>query len=144
MNTHLGNRIPARSRRGMTLMESLLALAVFGVAALALVKTLRIMGEMTLETRTMRMVEQGIESLIDEYGKVPALDELDEEVKGDSKGVAYRVQIRPVQGLMNREGRELQGFYLIKVTASWIDGGRPVQREAEMIRFANAFVPMGG
>jgi len=130
-------------RHGMTLMEVLLALGVFGVAALALVKTIHLMGEMTLETRTMRMVEQGIESLIDEYGKAPVLDEMNEEIKADAKGVAYRVIIRPVEDLRNREGRVLQGFYSIRVVATWKDGGQPMSLEASTIRFVNAFVPMG-
>jgi hypothetical protein len=91
----------------------------------------------------MRMVEQGIESLIDEYGKAPVLDEMNEEIKADAKGVAYRVIIRPVEDLRNREGRVLQGFYSIRVVATWKDGGQPMSLEASTIRFVNAFVPMG-
>lgn len=132
-----------RRSRGMTLLEVLLALAVFGVAALALVKTIRLMGEMTLESRTLRQVELGLESIIDEYGKVPGLAEINEEIKAESKGVAYRIIIRPVEGLRNREGRELQGFFSIRAIATWKDSGRPMQMEAETMRFVNAFVPTG-
>ncbi len=133
-----------RLSRGITLLEVLLALGVFGVAALALVKTIHLMGELTLESRTLRQVEQGLESIIDEYGKVPGLQEMNEEIKADSKGVAYRVIIRPVENLRNREGRELQGFYSIRAVASWKDGSVKKSREAEVIRFVNAFVPTGG
>jgi prepilin-type N-terminal cleavage/methylation domain-containing protein len=133
-----------RSHRGMTLFEVLLALGVFGIAALALVKTLQLMGEMTLESRTLRQVEQGLESIIDEYGKLPGLQELDEEVKADDTGVSYQVLIRPVETLRNKEGRQLPGFFSIRAIAKWKNGSQPMQMEAETIRFANAFVPVGG
>ncbi len=126
---------------GLTLFEVLLALGVFGLAALALVKTINLMGELTLESRMLRQVEQGLESVIDEYGKVPGLGELNEEIKADGKGVAYRVIIRPVEGLRNKDGRELQGFFSIRAIATWKNGGRPMQMEAETMRFVNAFVP---
>ena len=131
----------SRFRRGLTLFEVLLALGVFGVAALALVKTIQLMGQLTLESRTLRQVEQGLESIIDEYGKVPALSEINEEIKADGKGVAYQVVIRPVEGLRNKDGRELQGFFSIRAIATWKDNGRPMQMEAETVRFVNAFVP---
>jgi prepilin-type N-terminal cleavage/methylation domain-containing protein len=139
-------RVPSpRPRpRGMTLLEVIIALGVFGIAALALVKTMHLMGETTIESRTLREVTQGLESIIDEYGKVPGLQELDEEVKAGRNGVAYRVVIRPVEGLRNKEGRELQGFFSISATAKWKDNGRPMELSAETIRFVNAFVPFGG
>ncbi len=132
-----------RQPRGLTLIEVILALAVFGVAALSLVKTIRLMGEMTLESRTLRQVELGLESIIDEYGKIPGLAEINEEIKADGKGVAYRIIIRPVEGLRNKDGRELQGFFSIRAIATWKDAGRPMQMEAETMRFVNAFVPTG-
>jgi type II secretory pathway pseudopilin PulG len=130
--------------RGMTLFEVILALAVFEIAALALVETMHIMGETTLESRTIREVTQGLESIIDEYGKVPGLQELDEEIKADKTGVTYQVLIRPLEGLRNKEGRELQGFFTIRAIAKWKSGGQPMELQAETTRFVNAFVPIGG
>lgn len=130
--------------RGMTLFEVLLALAVFGIAALALVKTIQLMGQLTLESRTLREVEQGLESIIDEYGKKPGLEELDEEVKAGKGGVVYQVVIRPLEGMRNKEGRELQGFFTIRAIAKWNSNGQPMELQAETVRFVNAFVPMGG
>jgi prepilin-type N-terminal cleavage/methylation domain-containing protein len=130
--------------RGMSLFEVIIALGVFGIAALALVKTMHVMGETTLEARTIREVTQGLESIIDEYGKVPALQELDEEMKAEKTGVTYQVLIRPLEGLRNKEGRELQGFFTIRAIAKWKSNGQPMELQAETIRFVNAFVPIGG
>ena len=130
--------------RGMSLFEVIIALGVFGIAALALVQTMHVMGETTLEARTIREVTQGLESIIDEYGKVPAPQELDEEIKAEKTGVTYQVLIRPLEGLRNKEGRELQGFFTIRAIAKWKSNGQPMELQAETIRFVNAFVPIGG
>ncbi len=130
--------------RGMSLFEVIIALGVFGIAALALVQTMHVMGETTLEARTIREVTQGLESIIDEYGKVPALQELDEEITAEKTGVTYQVLIRPLEGLRNKEGRELQGFFTIRAIAKWKSNGQPMELQAETIRFVNAFVPIGG
>lgn len=134
----------APRNHGMSLFEVIIALGVFGIAALALVKTMHVMGETTLEARTIREVTQGLESIIDEYGKVPALQELDEEIKAEKTGVTYQVLIRPLEGLRNKEGRELQGFFTIRAIAKWKSNGQPMELQAETIRFVNAFVPIGG
>jgi hypothetical protein len=105
---------------------------------------MHVMGETTLEARTIREVTQGLESIIDEYGKVPALQELDEEIKAEKTGVTYQVLIRPLEGLRNKEGRELQGFFTIRAIAKWKSNGQPMELQAETIRFVNAFVPIGG
>lgn len=141
---HTSARRVLGRRGGMTLFEVLVALGVFGIAALALVKTMHLMGEMTLESRTMREVTQGLESIIDEYGKMPGLEEKEEEIKAEGKGVSYQVSIRPVQGLVNREGRPLEGFFTIRATARWTNNGQKMETSAETLRFVNAFVPMGG
>jgi prepilin-type N-terminal cleavage/methylation domain-containing protein len=135
---------PKPRNRGMSLFEVIIALGVFGIAALALVQTMHVMGETTLEARTIREVTQGLESIIDEYGKVPALQELDEEIKAEKTGVTYQVLIRPLEGLRNKEGRELQGFFTIRAIAKWKSNGQPMELQAETIRFVNAFVPIGG
>ena len=129
---------------GMTLFEVLLALAVFGLAALALVKTIQLMGEMTLESRTLREVEQGLETIIDEYGKMPGLEPIDKEVKSEGGGVSYQIVIQPLEGLRNKEGRELQGFFSIRAIARWKVNGRPMELQAETMRFVSAFIPISG
>ncbi|MDB6139614.1 MAG: hypothetical protein JWO94_2686, partial [Verrucomicrobiaceae bacterium] len=53
--------------RGMTLLEVILALALFTTAAVALVVTINSIGSAVIEARNMRAVQQGIESIMDEY-----------------------------------------------------------------------------
>jgi hypothetical protein len=58
--------------------------------------------------------------------------------------VSYRVIIRPVETLRNKEGRQLQGFFSVRAIATWKEGRATNSREAEVIRFVNAFIPTGG
>lgn len=136
-----GTQNTSSIKTGFTLFEVLLALGVFGIAALSLVKTVQLMGEMAIEARTMREVQQGLESIIDEFGKTPILTELEQEVKAEAGAVKYHVSIRPVEGLRNKEGRELTGFFNITASAKWNNRGAPMNLEMTTMRFVNAFVP---
>jgi len=128
--------------KGMTLLEVVLALAVFSMAAMALVGTLNKIAEAGTDSQILLEVEQSLESLIDEYGKVPQLKELEEEIKPGADGVGYRVVIQQVKDLKNQEGRFLQSMFRIQATARWDDGSGPVEVQAETLRYAGAFMPV--
>lgn len=138
MKTVISN---ARSQ-GMTLLEVVLALAVFSIAALALVGTLNQIAEAAAESQILLEVEQNLESLIDEYGKMPQMRELEEEIKPGSDGVAYRVKVEMVKDLKNKDGRFLQDMYKITAIARWNDGGGVMELQAESMRYAGAFLPV--
>jgi type II secretory pathway pseudopilin PulG len=126
----------------MTLLEVLLALAVFSVAAMALVGTLNAVAEAGIESRRMLEVDQALESLIDEYGKGPQIQELDEQIKAGADGVSYRVVIQLVRDLQNKDGRFLQNTFRIQAIARWNDGNGPMEVEANTLRYAGAFLPL--
>ncbi|HCN79463.1 MAG TPA: hypothetical protein DIT13_20050 [Verrucomicrobiales bacterium] len=129
-------------QRAMTLLEVVLALAVFSIAALALVGTINQIAEAGIESQRLLEIEQGLESLIDEFGKAPQLKELDQQIKPGADGVAYRVVIQLVRDLKNQDGRFLQNTYRIVVTARWSEGGDPIEVSAETLRYAGSFLPV--
>jgi len=129
-------------RQGMTLLEVVLALAVFSIAALALVGTLNQIAEAASESQILLEVEQNLESLIDEYGKMPQMRELEEEIKPGSDGVAYRVKVETVKDLRNKDGRFLQDMFKITAIARWNDGGVVMELQADSMRYAGAFLPL--
>lgn len=136
-------RLPmALARRGMTLMEVVLALAVFSLAAVALVGTLNRIAESGIDARKLLEIDQDLESLIDEYSKVPQIQERDEQIKPGADGVAYRILIKQVKDLKNKDGRFLQNTFRIQVTARWNEGFGPVEVQAETLRYAGAFLPI--
>jgi|JI6StandDraft_1071083.scaffolds.fasta_scaffold01183_12 prepilin-type N-terminal cleavage/methylation domain-containing protein len=136
---------PARSsfrQHGMTLLEVVMALAVFSIAALALVGTINKIADVATDSQKFLEVEQTLESLIDEYGKSPQIREMEEEIKAGADGVSYRVVIEQVKDLKNQEGRFLQDTFHIRAFARWNDGGGPTEITAETLRYAGAFLPV--
>ena len=127
----------------MTLFEVLLALAIFAIAAVALVTAINQIGHAVLESRQYRNVEQSIESIIDEYSKAPVLDEVEKHIKAGKDGVAYDVKITAIRDAKNQEGRFLQGLFRIRVTASWQENSGKMELDAETVRFIGLFQPTG-
>jgi prepilin-type N-terminal cleavage/methylation domain-containing protein len=127
---------------GMTLLEVVLALAVFSIAALALVGTMNQIAEAATESQTILEIEQTLESLIDEYGKMPQMRNLEEDIKPGSDGVAYRVKVEQVKDLRNQDGQFLQDMFRIQAFARWDDGGGVIELEADSLRYAGAFLPI--
>jgi prepilin-type N-terminal cleavage/methylation domain-containing protein len=142
MRLPLGFIQASRAQRGMTLLEVVLALAVFSIAALALVGTINKIADVATDSQKFLEVEQTLESLIDEYGKAPQIRDLEEEIKAGSDGVAYRVIIEQVKDLKNQKGQFLQDMYHIRAIARWNDGGGPTEVSAETLRYAGAFLPL--
>lgn len=126
----------------MTILEVVLALAVFSIAVMALVGTLNQVALAGVESQKLLEVEQTLESLIDEYGKMPQIAEMEQEIKAGADGVAYKVRIQQVKDLRNQEGRFLQNTFRIQVVGRWLDGGSAVEMSAETLRYAGAFMPL--
>lgn len=127
----------------MTLFEVLLALAIFAIAAVALVTAINQIGHAVLESRQYRNVEQGIESVIDEFSKIPVLDEVEKKINPGKDGVTYYVKVTAVRDAKNQEGRILQGLFRIQVTAKWNDNNEEMELSAETLRFIGLFQPTG-
>jgi type II secretory pathway pseudopilin PulG len=126
----------------MTLLEVVIALAVFSIAVVALIGTINKIADTATDSQKFLEVEQTLESLIDEFGKMPQLREMEENIKPGPDGVAYRVTIELVRDLKNKEGRFLQDTYRIRASARWNDGGGPTEISAETLRYAGAFQPL--
>lgn len=142
MNTR-PHRPSGRARvPGMTLLEVVIALAVFSIAVVALIGTINKVADTATDSQRFLEVEQTLESLIDEFGKMPQLRELEENIKPGADGVAYRVTVELVRDLKNKDGRFLQDIYRIRASARWNDGGGPAEISAETLRYAGSFQPL--
>jgi len=133
---------PKSTRRGMTLLEVLLAVAVFGIAGTALVGALNQLAEAVLDGRQIRQMELTVESLIDEYSKVPQLQQVEQDIKAGADGISYHVSVQPVRDIRNQENRELQGLFRIKVRGQWKSSGEPLIIDAEVLRYAGSLLPV--
>ncbi len=130
------------SHRGMTLLEVVIALAVFSIAAVALVGAINKIADTAADSQKFLEVEQTLESLIDEFGKMPQMRELEQDIEPGNDGVAYRVFIELVRDLKNQDGIFLTDMYRIRAIARWNDGSGPTEVSAETLRYAGSFQPL--
>ncbi len=136
-------RFPTTVRKalGMTLFEVILALALFTTAAVALVVAINTIGLAVIEARNMRAVQQGLESVMDEYSKMPQMLELDKELKPGPDGIGYRVKITLMDKLKNKDGALISNIYRVQVQAKWREDNRPMETETETLRYAGMYQP---
>jgi type II secretory pathway component PulJ len=126
----------------MTLLEVVIALAVFSIAAVALVGAINKIADTAADSQKFLEVEQTLESLIDEFGKMPQMRELEQDIEPGNDGVAYRVFIELVRDLKNQDGIFLTDMYRIRAIARWNDGSGPTEVSAETLRYAGSFQPL--
>ena len=133
-----------RPRRdaGFSLLEVMLAMALFTTAAVVLVETINEIGNITLQARNLRSVEQTMESLLDEYSKMPQIQEKEVEPKlGLGDNVKFKITIKAVDDLKDQDNNILSGIFRIRVIASWQEEGKPMTMETETLRYSGMFLP---
>lgn len=133
--------LQSSKRNGFSLLEVMLALAIFASAGVMLVATINEIGTITMQARTLRNVEQGMESLLDEHSKAPQMMELEKDIKPGPDGIAYKVTVRPLEDLKNQDNQVLNGLFLIRVEARWEEDGQRMDMSAETVRYAGMYVP---
>ncbi len=124
---------------GFTLLETLLALMVFSLAAVALVEAVHQLGGSTLLMRREAEVQERMRSLLTENTRLPNPPSHAEFKDGD---VTYTVTRKPLD-LKSREGIPLYELFEVRVTAQWLEGSLPQQATAETWVHPPLFLPPG-
>ncbi len=125
----------AAGRRGSALFELLLAVLIFGVAALALARSLNQVGLLALESKQAAEVQAHVHSLLFEYGFSAELVEGETELPSEDGTITYQVVIEPME-LENMEGLVLPDMFKIRVIASWEEDQQQQEVFAETYRYA--------
>jgi prepilin-type N-terminal cleavage/methylation domain-containing protein len=128
--------------QGMTLLEVILALALFSLAAVAIVQQITTIAQAAMEARTMRNIEQRLEGVMDEYSKKPQIAELNDKMDADGEGVSFHVKIIPVQNIRTKAGIQLANLFRITVRAEWLEGNQKQHLEESTLRYAGMYNPV--
>ena len=123
------------SVRGAVLLEAMLALAVFGTVAIALVDAINSVGKLAIESRTDLQAVRKVQSLLEEYSKRPLIEELDQVFSEDDSDLRYRVVVTPAE-VRNEDDLLLNQLFTIHVTAKWRDGSGDRSLSGETLRYA--------
>lgn len=122
------------SNRGFTLLESLLALAIFSLAGGAIVTAINRMGTISIQARQDRGVERALESLLLENEAIRPLLAKTVDPPPGPDGIRYQVKTEPAN-LRDQQGKPLAGLWRLEATATWQENGRPVSLSAESMVF---------
>jgi prepilin-type N-terminal cleavage/methylation domain-containing protein len=130
---------------GFTLLEVMLAVFIFGIAAVALVEAINTSGRTALDARTKGSIQMRLDNLLLEATRDPlwasdARMQVATERTVEENGFKYTIKREPLD-LQNVDGQPLQGLYLVQITARWMEGGRERNAVAETWAYPLMFRP---
>jgi len=128
-------------RRGFLLLEVVLALAIFGIAATAFAVAInQIAHSASLAQKELR-ITRILESALDEAVSLPTLEEGTTSTAVPDTGVELDTTVELIENLESEEGQLLQQMYRVKVTAHWFNKNVWDERTVETWRFGRMYQP---
>jgi type II secretory pathway pseudopilin PulG len=125
---------------GFLLLEMILALAIFSMAATGFIVALHRMSKVVARAQSELKITQVLESALNEAMAMPTLEAGETDLENGS-GFAIHRLIEPVEGLENQDGLELNEIYRIRITARWYDSSNWQERVAETWRYGPMYQP---
>jgi len=114
-------RTGAVNRRAFTLLETLIALAVFALSVMGLLFAMEVSVDASRAVQRERAIRQELENRLARLA-LPELREFSD--KQEVNGVAYREEIRREQ-IKADQLSVIPGFWRIAVKAEWKEGREP-------------------
>ncbi len=133
-------RAGSSRRRGFVLLEVVLAIGVFAIAATGFVVALHRTDELASMAQRELRITRVLDSALKEALSLPVLEEGTTTVDLEEMGIEIETLIEPME-IENQDGQLLQEMFRIKVTAFWQEGGQPQQRDAETWRYGRLYQP---
>ena len=131
-------------RRGMILMELIMAIAIFGMVALGLMRALSIGAQTAVVGQLELRMLLRLQSTLTEYSKLQRLEEGTFDSDPDELGVITRTEIVKLDKMMNAENQELQDMFHIIVRAEYDNFGTKGEMVADTYRYARLYQPQTG
>lgn len=128
-------------KSGFLLLEMVLALAVFGMAATGFTVALNRMAATASLAQSELRITRMIDSALDETLSLPALEEGSDTIEIEETGVELETSIERIEDLLNEDGQQLQDMFRIRIAARWSENGKPQERSAETWRYGNMYQP---
>ena len=134
-------RRPQTARRGFLLLEMVLALAVFGIAATGFAVALHRMADVASLAQSELRITRILDSALDETLSLPTLEEGETDTPVGETGIELHTVIEVIEDMENEEGQLLQEMYRIEITAKWYDNGSWQNRSVETWRYGRLYQP---
>jgi prepilin-type N-terminal cleavage/methylation domain-containing protein len=135
-NIHTGSR-------GFLLLEMVLALAVFGIAATGFTVALHRMAKVAALAQSELRITRIMDSALDEALSLPVLEEGETETEIGEAGneIKFLTTVELLEEMENEEGQLLQEMYRIEVVATWVENNERHERSVETWRYGRMYQP---
>ncbi len=133
-----------RPSRGMILMELVIAMALFGMVALGLMRALSIGAQTAVVGQLELRMLLRLQSTLTEYSKLQRLEEGEFSSDPDDLGVITRTEVVKLDKLENADGQILQDMFHIIVRAEYDNFGTKGEMVADTYRYARLYQPQTG
>ena len=135
------NAINPIRKSGFLLLEMVLALAVFGMAATGFTVALNRMAATASLAQSELRITRILDSALEETISLPTIEEGSDTIEIGETGVELETNIERIEDLLNEDGQQLQDMFRIRITAKWVENGRSQQRSAETWRYGMMYQP---
>ena len=138
------HRLPRRFRKGFLLLEVLLALGVFGIAATGFAVALHKTADLAATAQRKLKMTRLLESALAEAMSYPVLEEGTTSVAVDEmsdQGLEIETTVELLEEMENEDGQLLQEMYRIEVVARWFEIGQAREQLAETWRYSRLYQP---
>ena len=134
-----------RKSRGFLMMEVVLAIGIFAIAATGFAMALARTADAAALAQRRMQITRILDSSLREAVSLPTLEEgtttisLREEIGG--AGVEVDTTIEILDELENQDGQLLQQMFRIEVAANWYENGEWMKETAETWRYGRLYQP---
>ena len=128
-------------KSGFLLLEMVLALAVFGMAATGFTVALNRMAATASLAQSELRITRILDSALEETLSQPTIEEGSDTIEIGETGVELETNIERIEDLLNEEGQQLQDMFRIRIKAKWAENGRTQERSAETWRYGMMYQP---
>lgn len=127
--------------RGFLLLEMVLALGVFSIAATGFVVALHRMGDLAALSQSELRITAILDSALEETVSLPTLEEGKTTTQLEGSGIELITTIEPIEDLLNEDGQALQEMFRIHILARWFENDGWQERTAETWRYGRMYQP---
>ena len=130
--------------RGMILMELVMALAIFGMVALGLMRALSIGAQTAIIGQLELRMLLRLQSTLTEYSKTQRMEEGKFDSDPDDLGVITHTEIIKLDKMQTADNQLLQDMYHIIVRAEYDNFGTKGEMIADTYRYARLYQTQTG
>ena len=123
-----------RLKRGFLLLEMVLALGVFGIAATGFAVALKRMAQAAQLAQSELRITRILDSALDETLSLPTMEEGETSTTVGETEIELLTTIKLIEDLQTEEGQQLAEMFHIEIKARWFENGEWRDRSVDTWR----------